>query len=83
MAKSEQKKTATASVDPESTALSLIADLGDGMKLYMARLDKLREQDVNARILPTSEHNTLVNNIRNRAVWRVFPTASSITGRRR
>ncbi len=66
MAKSEQKKTAAASVDPESTGLSLIADLGDGMKLYMALLDKLREQDVNARILPTSEHNTLVNNIRNR-----------------
>ena len=44
--------------------MELLADLGDGLKLYMAPLDQLREQDVNARILEPADHVQLVNNIR-------------------
>lgn len=46
--------------------VQVIKDLGDGMMLCQAQIDSLREQDINARILPTSEHNTMVNNIRKR-----------------
>jgi hypothetical protein len=47
-------------------SLQLIYDLGEGLKLYMADLQGLREQDVNARIMPTKEYGQLVNNIRER-----------------
>jgi len=49
-----------------SNNLTLIQDLGDGLKLYMADLMSLREQDVNARLMPTKEYGQLVNNIRQR-----------------
>ena len=49
-----------------SNDLTLIQDLGDGLKLYMADLKSLREQDINARMMPTKEYGQLVNNIRQR-----------------
>ena len=45
--------------------LDLLADLGNGLKLYMADLTALREQDVNARLMKPSDYAQLVNNIRN------------------
>ena len=64
----------------DESPLRLITDLGDGMKLYMAKLDSLREQDVNARILPSSEHNTLTNNIRNRGRLESVPYCALVEG---
>jgi hypothetical protein len=60
----------------ESTKVSgfqLIQDLGDGLKLYMADLSALREQDVNARMMPTKEYGQLVNNIRQRGGMESVP----------
>ena len=48
------------------------------MMLYMADLSKLREQDVNARILPVGDHNTLTNNIRNRGRLESVPYCAKI-----
>ena len=58
----------------------LIADLGENMKIYLAPLDSLREQDVNARILPTQEHNTLVNNIKKRGRLESVPYCAMVDG---
>jgi hypothetical protein len=50
----------------QASGFQLIHDLGDGLKLYMADLSSLREQDVNARMMATKEYGQLVNNIRQR-----------------
>ena len=55
------------------TGVEVVHDLGEGMTLCLADLASLREQDVNARILPTAEHNTLVNNIRRRGRMESVP----------
>jgi len=62
-------KGPSAAVAPSSnglSSLSLLADLGGGLKLYTADLSTLREQDVNARIMPSSEFAQLVSNIKKR-----------------
>ncbi len=51
------------------------------MKLYLAELDALREQDVNARILPLAEYNQLSNNIQNRGQLESVPYCALIDGR--
>ena len=56
-------------------------DLGEGMTLYQAPLDGLREQDVNGRILPAGDHNTLVNNIRKRGKLESVPYCAWTQGR--
>ena len=51
------------------------------MKMYNARLDALREQDVNARILPLDEYNTLANNIKKRGRLESVPYCALVDGR--
>jgi hypothetical protein len=55
---------------PESPPIiegfDLLADLGDGLLMYNADLSKLREQDVNARIMPAAEFAQMVANIKKR-----------------
>lgn len=54
-------------------SLTEIHDLGNGMKLYRAGLTKLREQNVNARMMGTAEHAQLVNNIKKRGLLESVP----------
>ena len=68
-------------MEESANGLDLILDLGEGMKLYMADLNVLREQDVNARILPTEEHNTMTNNIRRRGKLESVPYCAMVDGR--
>jgi hypothetical protein len=49
---------------PEAPEMKLIHDVGEGLKLYLAPLDVLREQDVNARLMPAKDHAQMVNNMR-------------------
>lgn len=51
------------------------------MKLYNARLDALREQDVNARILPLDDYNQLANNIKRRGRLESVPYCALVDGR--
>ena len=59
----------------------LLADLGDGMKLYMADLASLREQDVNARIMPPDLYNNLSSNIKKRGKLESVPYCALVDGR--
>jgi hypothetical protein len=65
--------TGSAAVPADTSSFGLIHDLGDGLKLYMADLSKLREQDVNARIMSAGEHNQMVNNMRKRGRMESVP----------
>ena len=56
--------------------VTLLHDLGEDMLLCEAELSALKEQDVNARILPPAEHNQLVNNIRQRGKLESVPYCS-------
>ena len=58
----------------------VISDLGEGMLLYKAELPKLREQDVNARILPPNDYAVMVNNIRRRGRLESAPYCALIDG---
>jgi hypothetical protein len=61
--------------------LELLYDLGNGLSLYMAKLDRLREQDINARIMPPKEYAQLVNNIRSRGGLESVPYCVRMNGR--
>jgi len=61
--------------------LELLCDLGNGLSLYMAKLDRLREQDINARIMPPKEYAQLVNNIRSRGGLESVPYCVRMNGR--
>ena len=68
-------------MNSNDNGLRLLFDLGDGMKIYMANLGSLREQDINARILPAAEHNTLTNNLRNRGKMESVPYCALVDGK--
>ena len=68
-------------MNSNDNGLRLLFDLGDGMKIYMANLGSLREQDINARILPSAEHNTLTNNLRNRGKMESVPYCALVDGK--
>ena len=48
--------------------------------LYNARLEILKEQDVNARILPSDEYNQLALNIKNRGRLESVPYCAKVDG---
>ena len=75
------KKKSESSQQGKQIKYELIRDLGDGMLLVEAELSVLREQDVNARILPDFEHSTLVNNIRKRGRLESAPYCALVDGR--
>ena len=72
-------RTAVSGVTPKGC--ELIADLGEGMKLYKVEIDSLVEQDINARMLPSAEHSQLVNNIRKRGQLESVPYCAIVNGR--
>jgi hypothetical protein len=57
----------------EQDGKRLLAELGDGLGLYMVPLSVLREQDVNARIMDGGEYSQLVSNIRNTGALESVP----------
>ena len=69
----------------ESTAMSYekIYDMGTGLIIAKVQLDKVREQDINARIMRKEMQDQLTANIKNRgqleswwrktAFWRLSP----------
>lgn len=61
--------------------LTLLADLGADLRLYMAPIEALHEQDINARIMPSADHNTLTNNIRRRGRLESVPYCALVDGR--
>ena len=65
----------------EQQDMELIADLGEGMVLYRARLDSLREQDVNARILPLEQYGQMTSNIKKRGQLESVPYCALKDGR--
>lgn len=74
------------STDPKDSLIlddspQLIMDLGNGLKLYMANLGGLREQDINARVMPLAEHNQMVNNMRRRGGMESVPYCVRVDGK--
>lgn len=59
----------------ESTAMSYekIYDMGTGLIIAKVQLDKVREQDINARIMRKEMQDQLTANIKNRASLRACP----------
>ena len=75
----------------ESTAMSYekIYDMGTGLIIAKVQLDKVREQDINARIMKKEMQDQLTANIKNRgqleslpllvetAFWRLSPDTTA------
>jgi hypothetical protein len=81
MASKTDKTTNGNGPNVASNSYDLIRDLGDGLSLYLVPVDSLREQDVNARLMPTAEYNQLVNNIKKRGRLESVPYCVKENGR--
>jgi len=58
--------------------MELLSSLGNGLNLYMVPITVLREQDVNARIMDTSEYSQLVSNIRKTGYLESVPLCATV-----
>jgi len=81
MAGKARKKTTANGTAVAEASYDLIRNLGGGLSLYLVPLDSLREQDVNARLMPTAEYNQLVNNIKKRGHLESVPYCVRENGR--